>query len=115
MVKKNHELLNYNNTTTCLMYSKKESINDWKAALLEKKLRTERGGGYFNDKLFRNLQKVLNTFNDKPENFVNLDDIKSHVSKNKVAHNGDALEIIDLENKNFNKDTKTNIEETQFN
>jgi len=37
------------------MYSKKESINDWKAALLEKKLRTKSGGGYFNDKLFKNL------------------------------------------------------------
>jgi hypothetical protein len=79
------------------MYTKRESINDWKAALLEKKLRTKHGGGYFNDKLFRNLQKVLNTFNDRPENFVNLDDIMSHVSRNKVAHKATEKNADDME------------------
>jgi hypothetical protein len=93
MVKKNPDLLNYNKTDTCLMYTKRESINDWKAALLEKKLRTKHGGGYFNDKLFRNLQKVINTLKDKPQNFVNLDDIKSHTSENKVTHKGADCEI----------------------
>ena len=75
------------------MYSKRESINDWKTTLLERKLRTKRGGGYFNDKLFRNLQKVLNTLKDRPKNFVNLDDIKSHTSENKVAPKGADCEI----------------------